>query len=426
LTARAAQARPHLDAAVRCARWIEQSAIRSGDAVSWPADPLRPGSIGYDHYNGMAGVVTFLAALHDAGGDPRWLDLARGGARTLRARLDGPPASHNDGLYTGLAGQAYALLMLERAGGGAEWGATARRATDLIVSRAKRLDGGVEWSSSWDIVSGIAGTGLFLLYAAAVWRDAALVETARLAGERLLATGTAAEGGTMWFPGAGVTRNYPNFSHGTSGVAYFLATLGQVTGARRFTDAALSGARYLDAIASRTGDAIAIFHVTGGGEQRYYLSWCHGPAGTARLFYRLHTLTGEPRWLAWVDGLTRTIARSGIPEERTEGYWNNVSQCCGNAGVGQYCIDLARHHPSAASQALVDRIVSNTLARATPDADGLKWIQAENRTQPENLVAQTGFMQGAAGIGTFFLQLDALSRGRSWRFPMPDTPFAGS
>ncbi len=27
--------------------------------------------------------------------------------------------------------------------------------------------------------------------------------------------------------------------------------------------------------------------------------------------------------------------------------------------------------------------------------------------------------------GTFFLQLDALERGERWRFPQPDTPFAG-
>ena len=63
------------------------------------------------------------------------------------------------------------------------------------------------------------------------------------------------------------------------------------------------------------------------------------------------------------------------------------------------------------------------MSRATDDAAGLRWVQAENRVQPENLVAQTGFMQGAAGVGTFFLQLDALSRGVTWSVPWPDTPW---
>jgi hypothetical protein len=65
------------------------------------------------------------------------------------------------------------------------------------------------------------------------------------------------------------------------------------------------------------------------------------------------------------------------------------------------------------------------MKRATRDERGLRWVQAENRTQPTNLVAQTGFMQGAAGIGTWFLQLDALERGERWRYPQPDTPFVG-
>ena len=40
----------------------------------------------------------------------------------------------------------------------------------------------------------------------------------------------------------------------------------------------------------------------------------------------------------------------------------------------------------------------DTLARATADGDGMKWIQAEHRVRPELLVAQTGLMQGAAGV----------------------------
>ena len=43
----------------------------------------------------------------------------------------------------------------------------------------------------------------------------------------------------MWFPGGSLRRNYPNFSHGTSGVSYFLATLYQETRQREFLDAAL-------------------------------------------------------------------------------------------------------------------------------------------------------------------------------------------
>ena len=415
--------RPHLDVAVRCAQWIARSTQDHPEGAAWPTDPLRPAAIGLDFYNGMPGVVAFFADLHGAGGDPRWLDLARRGAAYLRASWTRAGAPLGDGLYTGLAGHAVALRTLARHGGGAEWEDAARDATRRIVAHAKPVGDGVEWSMSNDIISGTAGIGLYLLQAGAAWKDAQLVDTAARAGRRLLAAGVAAEGGRMWFPAGATGRNYPNFSHGTSGVAYFLATLHQQTRDRAFLDGALAGATYLEAVAAKRDGTRAIFHVSGDGENRFYLSWCHGPVGTARLFHRLHQITGEARWAQWITELTATLATSGVPEQRTAGYWNNISQCCGNVGIGQYCIDLARYRPATLIKGLRERVETNTLSRATGDADGLRWVQAENRVQPDNLVAQTGFMQGAAGVGSFFLQLDAFTRGRVWPSPLPDTPW---
>ena len=58
-----------------------------------------------------------------------------------------------------------------------------------------------------------------------------------------------------WDVAPGVKNLYPNFSHGTAGVAYFLATLLRATGELPLMGAALSGARYLQAVANT---AIAI------------------------------------------------------------------------------------------------------------------------------------------------------------------------
>ncbi len=230
----------------------------------------------------------------------------------------------------------------------------------------------------------------------------------------------------MWFPSASLARNYPNFSHGTAGVAYFLATLYGSTKDKVFLDAALAGAKYLDAIATRRNGARAIFHVSDGGTDRFYLSWCHGPVGTARLFDRLYTTTGDERWRQWIDELTAWVVQSGAPEQQSAGYWNNISQCCGAAGIGQYCIDLTRHYKpqaAAALDALRQRVAAHLTSRATDEATGLRWVQAENRTQPENLVAQTGFMQGAAGVGMFFLSLDAYTRKSPGPSQWADSPW---
>lgn len=418
-------ARPWLEMAVRCARWIEKSTLTDDGVSRWPADPLKPESVGLDFYNGMPGIVAFYAMLFDATQDPAWSNAARAGASHLAREMDIGKTELDAGLYTGLAGLGHTFMCLDQAGLGASYRAAAGRAAGRIVNQAKPVGLGVEWSDSYDIISGTAGTGLFMLQAGLAWKEEPLMAAAFKAGFRLVDAGEPAEGGKMWYPSATFRRNYPNFSHGTAGVAYFLATLYRHTREPAFLDAALAGARYLDAVANRTNGATRIFHSTEGGENRYYLSWCHGPVGTARLFYRLHQITGDKRWLGWVDSLTEAVLYSGVPEQRTAGYWNNLSQCCGNVGIGQYCIDLARYHSAPVMAAYRERVVRDTIARATDDADGMRWVQAENRAQPENLVAQTGFMQGAAGVGTFFLQLDALERGAKWRFPQPDTPFAG-
>ena len=417
---RQSSARPYLDHALRCAAWIDKSAQENADGLAWPADPLRPSSVGIDYYNGMPGVVSFFANLGAASGEMKWRERADRGRQFLIAETTRRGDRIADGLYTGLAGLARTYMTVDSPA----WRESARKTTDALAARAKTVGDGVEWSNSNDIISGTAGIGLFLLDAGRQWNDKTLADLAVRAGRRLLKAAVPAEGGLMWFPGGQSGANYPNFSHGTSGVAYFLAALYAASKDKAFLDGALAGAKYLDAVSTRRNGARAIFHVTGGGEDRFYLSWCHGPVGTARLFERLFQITGDAQWRTWVDELTAWVVQSGAPEQQSAGYWNNISQCCGNVGIGQYCLDLARHYkPVLPLDGLRDRIVKNTLSRATEDETGLRWVQAENRTQPANLVAQTGFMQGAAGVGMFFLHLDAFSRNRPRPAAWPDSPW---
>jgi lantibiotic modifying enzyme len=423
----APSSRPYLELALRCAQWIDSSAQSLDGGIAWPADPLKPASIGLDYYNGMPGIVVFYANLARATGDLRWRTRAEQGARYLVAQSHRSGDKLSAGLYTGLAGLVATYTILGGSPELAPWTVTAKETAAQLAARARTVGDGVEWLDSNDIISGTAGIGLLLHHVALQWNDKTLADLSIRAGKRLIRTAQPAEGGLMWFPSATLTqRNYPNFSHGTAGVAYFLATLYGSTKDKVFLDASLAGAKYLDAIATRRNGARAIFHLSDGGTDRFYLSWCHGPVGTARLFHRLYLTTGDAQWRQWIDELTAWVVQSGAPEQQSAGYWNNVSQCCGAAGIGQYCIDLTRHYPPqalAAIGALRQRVATYATSRATDDAAGLRWVQAENRTQPENLVAQTGFMQGAAGMGMFFLNLDASTRQSSWPSQWPDSPW---
>lgn len=418
--------RPWLAAALKAERWLAASAQTRTSGIAWPADPTKPDAVSPDLYNGMAGVVLFYLELYHATGDANALRMARGGADYLMAWLPEEPGQTPMGLYTGIAGTAVVLANAFDATKDPRYEKGIAKALSLIGRAAKPNGNGVEWNESTDIVSGSAGIGLTLLalrqYGQRTGVD--LQALAAKAGDRLLERSqTVGTGMRSWLISPQQPRNYPNFSHGTAGVSYFLALLSMATRYKGHLDGALSGERYLQSIDTETPNGgRMIYHSTPGNEQIFYLSWCHGPAGTARLYRALATATNEPQWDRQIGQLALGIQHMNVPE-RSPGFWNNISQCCGNCGVGEFFLGLHRHTRDARHLEYAELIAHDTLKRATPEGDGLKWIQAEHRVRPELLVAQTGLMQGAAGVGLAMLHLDGARQGRKPFVKLPDDPF---
>jgi lantibiotic modifying enzyme len=415
---------PDLESALRAERWLRSVAVKTDHGTAWPADPEDTATVQRNLYTGTPGVVLFLLELHAATSDDTVLDRARAGAADLAGTMARQESDTLDcGLYTGLAGVAYTLLETWRSTGDARYRTAAEHAVQVIAASARPAGDGVEWSESDDIISGGSGIALFLLWAAKTLEDDRLVDLAKRAGIRLAALGQPEHGGLKWPVAPDFPNLYPNFSHGTAGVSYTLATLHGVTKEPLFLERALQGAKYLDAVTNHDGGC-KVFHHEPGGEDLYYLSWCHGGAGTARLYHRLAEVTGDAAWNERVACLAEGITAMGAPVERSPGYWENISQCCGDAGVGEFFLSLERLRPGRGHLQVARRAADDIVNRASAAGDGLKWVQAEHRVRPEFLVAQTGFMQGAAGVGTFLLHLDAQAKGRASRIVLPDSPFA--
>lgn len=413
----------YLRVALEAARWIRSHEIRSAEGKAWPADPLDTGTVATNLYTGTPGVVLFLLEAHAATGETSYLEDARAGADWLMAALPEPGDDADTGLYTGVAGIGYTLAQTWEATGDERYREGAYRTLEILESRARRVGQGVEWGEVTDIISGTAGTGLYLLWAGEALDAPRATELAVAAGHRLVELAEPADTGLRWPMAPGYERNMPNFSHGTAGVAYFLARLSGASDDPRFLDAAVQGGRYLQSIADVDGETCLIFHHEPGGQELFYLGWCHGPAGTARTFWTLWWATGDEEWRDWVDRMAGGILESGIPERRTPGFWNNVGQCCGNAGVAEFFLALYRETGRTDYLEQARRSADDIVARATRTDDGLMWVQAEHRVRPEFLVAQTGYMQGAAGIGVLMLHLDAEARGERGLVRLPDSPF---
>ncbi len=416
--------RAYLDAALKTERWIRTARIETSHGVTWPVNPLDAKVVSHDLYAGAAGVVLFYLELYEQSRDPKHLAEASAGADDLLAAVDADQIA-TSGLYDGLAGVAFVLAETYRASMERKYWRGVERSRDLLAQRARRAGRGIEWNDSTDVVSGGAGIGLALLDLHRRFGDRTCAEVARRAAERLVEVGQPDGDGMRWMLSPKVEREYPNFSHGTAGVAFLLATAYGTTRDAAFIDAAIRGATYLERLAKTDGGGCLVYHHTNGGEDRYYLSWCHGPAGTARLFHRLGQVTNEPGWRRRVECAARGVEQSGIPEQRTTGFWNNVSQCCGNAGVADFFIELHRSYNLPTALPFARRLTTDLLRRATDDQVGMRWVQAEHRTRPDFCIAQTGFMQGAAGIGTLLLKLDAIDRSARPRIVFPDSPFRG-
>jgi hypothetical protein len=93
----------------------------------------------------------------------------------------------------------------------------------------------------------------------------------------------------------------------------------------------------------------------------------------------LSQLTDEPAWLDLVAQQAVTLQNSGIPEQQTLGYWNNVSRCCGAAGVGEFFLGLYIATKEKAYLTFAHRIAVHLISRVERVEDGMKWTQSENR-----------------------------------------------
>lgn len=415
--------------------WILSVAVETEHGLAWRADPSDESApFDISLYSGAPGVILFGMDLARITGRNEHLETAKRAADDLIHRLpdtlDKPGAA---GLYTGAAGQAYVLFRLYESTGEERYLNASRTLFEKILATAgpREVDGEkIMWDGYTDIISGAAGIGLYLLYAQNDFADVRARETAIAAGRWLASVGVKTEdagGGLKWPVAVDSDRFMPNFAHGTAGVVHFLSALVIFTADDTARAAAFAGGRHLEAIANKdNGGRLVRHHEPRDGENAedlYYLSWCHGPAGSARAYYTLHQLNLDKPWLDAVHQAARSITSAGLPDARTPGYWDNYSACCGHAGILNFAIDMYGLTRDKSWMTLADRMGDDLVKHSIHDDKGRRWAHAEHRNKPEDIRAQVGMMQGAVGIGRALLRIEAIQRNCDCLVKLPDTPF---
>jgi rhamnogalacturonyl hydrolase YesR len=442
----------YLAAAKEAARWIRSAQVDKAPGIAWlpePDHPEKKSTVGPDNtlYSGSAGVVLFFIELARASGSPAYLADAARGADYLSAswtslrEASGPAFFRDRGLSfdQGLAGTAFTLTETWKATGDQKYRHAALEATRALAAAAREVDKGLEWTASPAVGQG-GGIILYLLYAANALGDPTLKQLAARGGDRIIQLAESdPRGGLRWQglpPGSlnpslsnSIASNsyFPNFELGTAGVAFVLARLYEETHEQRFLQAAREGARHIQSIATVRDDSALVYYREPDLKNLYYLGYCHGPAGTARLFYQLHKITGEAEYLEWTEKLARGIVRSGVPEKLTPGYWNVACQCCGSAAVTDFFLSLWLATGKAQYRDFAFRVADQLISREVNlDGKGYRWYQAWTRVKPWEVSAETGYKIGAAGIGAALIHTHLATRDRYQALLFPDNPFPRS
>ena len=392
----------------------------------------------YSFYRGSGGIILLLLELHQSGQDARALAEATAAGEEILTFLDG-----KDWLSvspsTGWPGYAFVLGELARATGRKDFATAAATCLDRLMSQATPIGAGLGWIEPmpfseitgftgdreiFDQSVGAAGAALVLLDAHAKGLHPEALTWARAVCDRLLEVAEPDPDGLRWRLMSDMPFDFtaPNFAHGGAGVGYLMAQMFRATGEARYLDAACEAARYTLSRSHAVGSGRLVCHTEEATRPMFYLGACHGPAGTGRLLLELHDLTGEARWLADAKSLIEGLLATGAPETRSKGYWNNYGQCCGDAGVGEFALLMAARTGEAVYRELARRCASVIVEASTLDTGTRRWPHAEHRDRPEFLEAQTGYMQGAAGIASFLLHLGTTEMGQAVKITGPDWP----
>jgi lantibiotic modifying enzyme len=420
-------------AAVEALRWVADAAIATDGGASWPETRTAGAPVADDLHDGTAGVLMAFAEA-ELSGITRFREPATMAAGRLRWIAEAGPAGRADplhipfadepeppvtNLYTGLAGIAAALVTWASVTGDQ---AAAKSASAAVTEITDDLMTGPD-SGARDIIEGDAGT---LVVLAEIGGEEAR-PAASLLADRLVAGATWSDEGPDWMTGpAGAEILAPNFSHGTSGVAFALARASIMLDRADLLEIAAAAGHRLISLGLRPDGTLAVpirIPPKPGSPDLAY-GWCHGPTGTVRLFQLLARLQEVPVWADAVAGCLAAIRSSGLPARLYPGFWDNIGRCCGTAGVGELSLDRYQETSDPDWLNFADELARDVLSRQVADSAGVRWSNTEFRADPPELPPVVGLMQGAAGIAGWLLRLVRVRQDGpgARRIKWPDRP----
>ncbi|MDZ8188411.1 MAG: type 2 lanthipeptide synthetase LanM family protein [Nostoc sp. ChiSLP02] len=391
---------------------LESLALRDDKNVSWLGLTLinekywTLASLRIDLYDGLSGVILFLAYLGSVTQENRYTTLAKNALSTMQRQLETDKAFTTAiGGFNGWGGIIYTLTHL-----GVLWDET-----ELLVQAESLVDllpNLIAKDEQLDIIGGAAGCIASLLNLYQIAPSQSTLAAAIQCGDRLLARVQTMENGMGWIAPRMGKKPLAGFSHGVAGIASALLELSAITSDERYYKVALKAITYEQSLlCHRVGnwpDLRELENTVLSGNQEpvnFITAWCHGAPGVG---------LGRLRSLSYLDNAEiRLEIDTVLKTTLTQGFGLNHCLCHGDLGNLEMLL--------LASLTLND---SNLHSKV----NSLAAIILESINQHGWLcgvplgVETPGLMTGLAGIGYELLRLAEPSRIPSVLTLAPPTP----
>lgn len=403
-----------LKAALAVGDRLELLALRDEKNVSWIGLTLLNqkhwalASLGVDLYDGLSGVILFLAYLGSVTKEKRYTTLAKTALTTMQCQVESSKAFITSiGGFNGWGGIIYTLTHL-----GVLWDEP-----ELLVkaeSLVELLPELIAKDEQLDIIGGAAGCIASLVN---LYRCAPSQRTLRAAmqcGDRLIAHAKQMEHGIGWIAAGIGEKPLAGFSHGAAGIAWALLELSAVTGEERFRKVALEAIAYERSLFSlKLGNwpDLREFENTVLSESKglvnFMTAWCHGAPGIGlgRLRSLPHLNNAEIR--AEIDTALHTTL--------TQGFGLNHCLCHGDLGNLELLLQTSLVFDDPKWRSAVNRLAAIILE----SINQYGWLCGVPLG-----VETPGLMTGLAGIGYELLRLAEPTRIPSVLTLAPPTPFS--
>jgi type 2 lantibiotic biosynthesis protein LanM len=360
---------------------------------------------GIDLYDGLTGIILYLAYLGTISNKERYTLLAQAGLKTLRYKLQ----SHNRfsnplGLFNGLGGVIYTLLHLAKLWNQPELITEAENLVGLMAEK-------IMVDRQFDVIAGSAGGILALLNLYEDTSSEEVLKSAVQMGKNLLAFAEKMPKGIGWKVQGNGNVPLTGFAHGAAGIACALLKLSQVTGESSFSDAGLSALDYersLFSVPEKNWPDMRkvedVSHIFSRPEQYQYITaWCYGAAGIglSRLFL-LQNIKAIPN-SEYLHQEVKIALENTINHSFIGKYASNFDHSLCHGDLGN--LELL---------AQADKIYKDATLESTINVAKMKLMDIINRcgwlcSTPDH-IETPGLMLGLSGIGYGFLRLAAPSK----------------